>query len=333
MTINNKKNNRALVKKQEYELTKIDHAPQLIDKLLKPAKKTAKPNFRKEYQQFLTKGILELINFGTATERAPFYRLIDEISINFFNLRFLEPRINSPIICERKKLTYGTPMVASASLVNYKAGEYKNQEVYFGCFPKITKKNTFIINGTSFNVKNYDIKLFYEKTWQAIKLIAKIAKYRSNLFEWSEMTPSSLITCFPIQFLIKEIFYKSDYQKKLRNLIFDPEDKIVYYSKDAEYVLYEDLVKNIPELNNNENLLNEISTYLFNLGEIIIKKYPKAIPELALQGLVDKYVTYQELLKAMPEIEKNVVLLDEIYNLFTDKGIEVIDVENDLLKL
>jgi RNA polymerase primary sigma factor len=65
--------------------------------------------------------------------------------------------------------------------------------------------------------------------------------------------------------------------------------------------------------------------------EKTLERYPKAIRNLIQKGREQRFVTHQELLKAMPEIEKNVILLDEIYTLFLELGIEVIDVKQDLI--
>ena len=65
--------------------------------------------------------------------------------------------------------------------------------------------------------------------------------------------------------------------------------------------------------------------------EKTLEKYPKAIRALIQKGREQRFVTHQELLKSMPEIEDNVILLDEIYTLFLDLGIEVIDVKNDMI--
>jgi len=62
-----------------------------------------------------------------------------------------------------------------------------------------------------------------------------------------------------------------------------------------------------------------------------LAKYPESIRHLIQKGREQKFVTHQELLKAMPEIEENVILLDEIYTLFLELGIEVIDVKDDLI--
>ncbi|MDH5596897.1 MAG: RNA polymerase sigma factor RpoD, partial [Candidatus Peregrinibacteria bacterium] len=62
-----------------------------------------------------------------------------------------------------------------------------------------------------------------------------------------------------------------------------------------------------------------------------LAKYPKAIKQLIQKGREQRFVTQKELLKAMPEIEDNVILLDEIYTLFLELGIEVMDVKNDMI--
>jgi len=62
-----------------------------------------------------------------------------------------------------------------------------------------------------------------------------------------------------------------------------------------------------------------------------LAKYPKAVKRLIKKGREQGFVTQQELLKAMPNIEKDLILLDEIYTLFMDLGIEVIDTKESLL--
>ena len=62
-----------------------------------------------------------------------------------------------------------------------------------------------------------------------------------------------------------------------------------------------------------------------------LAKFPKGIKELIQKGREQRFVTHQELLKAMPEVEDNVIMLDEVYTLFLDLGIEIIDVKNELI--
>ena len=65
--------------------------------------------------------------------------------------------------------------------------------------------------------------------------------------------------------------------------------------------------------------------------EKTLAKYPKEIRSLLKKGREQRFITHKELLKAMPEIEDDVELLDEIYNLFIKLGIEVMDVKDDAI--
>ncbi len=62
-----------------------------------------------------------------------------------------------------------------------------------------------------------------------------------------------------------------------------------------------------------------------------LKKFPEAITHLVKKGREQRYVTHQELIAALPNAEEDVDLLDEIYTLFMDLGIEVIDVKDALI--
>lgn len=62
-----------------------------------------------------------------------------------------------------------------------------------------------------------------------------------------------------------------------------------------------------------------------------LSQYPAGVKELIKKGRVQSFITHQELLKIMPNLENDVILLDEIYTLFMDLGIEVIDVKDSFL--
>ena len=62
-----------------------------------------------------------------------------------------------------------------------------------------------------------------------------------------------------------------------------------------------------------------------------LKKFPDAITHLVKKGREQRYVTHQEIIAALPNAEEDVDLLDEIYMLFVDLGIEVIDVKDALI--
>lgn len=62
-----------------------------------------------------------------------------------------------------------------------------------------------------------------------------------------------------------------------------------------------------------------------------LEKFPKEARHLVKKGKEQGFVTQQELLKAMPNIEEDLILLDDIYSLFMDLGIEVIDTKESLI--
>lgn len=60
-------------------------------------------------------------------------------------------------------------------------------------------------------------------------------------------------------------------------------------------------------------------------------KFPSEVKHLVKKGKQQGFITQQELLKAMPNIEKDLILLDEIYSLFMDLGVEVLDTKESVM--
>src|SRR3989339_81841 len=58
---------------------------------------------------------------------------------------------------------------------------------------------------------------------------------------------------------------------------------------------------------------------------------PPSVKHLIKKGREQRYVTHQEIMAVVPNAEENVDLLDEIYTLLTDLGIQVIDVKDVLI--
>lgn len=78
-------------------------------------------------------------------------------------------------------------------------------------------------------------------------------------------------------------------------------------------------------------MAKKLKKFITHPSDEQLSKYPKTVQELIRKGREQKFVTQQELMKALPSIESNVILLDEIYTLFMDLGIEVIDVKDALI--
>jgi len=60
-------------------------------------------------------------------------------------------------------------------------------------------------------------------------------------------------------------------------------------------------------------------------------KFPEQVKHLVKKGREQRYVTHQEIIAAVPNAEENVDMLDEIYTLLVDLGIQVIDVKDALI--
>ena len=55
-----------------------------------------------------------------------------------------------------------------------------------------------------------------------------------------------------------------------------------------------------------------------------LAQFPPEVRKLVKKGREQGFVTQQELMKAIPNIEDDLLLLDEIYSLFLDLGIDVL---------
>ena len=60
-----------------------------------------------------------------------------------------------------------------------------------------------------------------------------------------------------------------------------------------------------------------------------IEKFPEDVQKLIAKGKDQKFITEQELMKAVPNVEENLLLLDELYELFLDLAVDVIDVKEE----
>ncbi len=96
----------------------------------------------KSYEWFLKKGLNELLE-----EISP---ILDhtgkEFALYFSDYRFDEPKYDE-VTARYKEATYEAPLRCTLRLVNNRTGREQKQEVYFGDFPIMTARGTFIING------------------------------------------------------------------------------------------------------------------------------------------------------------------------------------------
>ncbi len=68
-----------------------------------------------------------------------------------------------------------------------------------------------------------------------------------------------------------------------------------------------------------------------NFHDEKIQKLPDSLKELVEKGQGQGFITHQELSKVLPDAEDNVSLLDEVYSLLIELGIDVIDYKDTLI--
>lgn len=94
------------------------------------------------YAWFFNKGLKELLN-----EINPIRDFTGKnLELSFADHFFDKPKFDE-VTARERNTTYEAPLYVSAKLVNKMTGKTKTQDVYFGDFPLMTPRGTFIING------------------------------------------------------------------------------------------------------------------------------------------------------------------------------------------
>ncbi len=93
-------------------------------------------------QSVATSGLEEILN-----ELSPIEDFSGSMSLSFSNPRFEDVKASIDE-CKDKDMTYAAPLFVTAEFTNNTTGEIKSQTVFMGDFPVMTRKGTFIINGT-----------------------------------------------------------------------------------------------------------------------------------------------------------------------------------------
>lgn len=96
----------------------------------------------KSFQWFVDEGLSELL-----AEISP----VDDytgtkLSLQFKSYHFEEPKL-SEVEARENNVSYEAPLKAIVELTNKITGEVKEQEIYLGDYPWMTKRGTFVING------------------------------------------------------------------------------------------------------------------------------------------------------------------------------------------
>ena len=75
----------------------------------------------------------------------------------------------------------------------------------------------------------------------------------------------------------------------------------------------------------------KVRKFISHAAEEKFKKYPKPIQDLIKKGKEQRFVTQQEIMRAVPDAEENILLLDELYELFYDLGVEIVEHKDSLV--
>ena len=116
---------------------------------------------RDSYQWFLEEGLMEMFE-----EISPISDFTGNLSLEFVNYSLGEPKYDVDE-CRERDATYAAPLRVKVRLINKETGEVKEQDVFMGDFPLMTKKGTFIINGAERVIVSQLVRspgVYYSKT-------------------------------------------------------------------------------------------------------------------------------------------------------------------------
>lgn len=108
---------------------------------------------RESWQEFLKEGITQELS-----EISP----IDDFTGKNWQIVLEDPILGeptiTPIIAQKKGLTYSSPLKITATLINKRSGKKTRQEVFLGDLPQMTSRGTFVVNGIERAVINQIVR-------------------------------------------------------------------------------------------------------------------------------------------------------------------------------
>jgi DNA-directed RNA polymerase subunit beta len=96
---------------------------------------------KESYRHFVEVGLKEIFQ-----DVSPITDFTGNLILEFADYSFGEPKYDVEE-CRERDTTYAAPLRVKVRLINKESGEVKEQEVFMGDFPLMTRKGTFIING------------------------------------------------------------------------------------------------------------------------------------------------------------------------------------------
>jgi DNA-directed RNA polymerase subunit beta len=271
------------------------------------------------YKWFLEKGLKELLG-----EVNPIRDFTGKNLELFFGDYFFDKAKYDEFQSREKNTTFEAPLYVSAKLVNKVTGKTKTQDVYFGDFPLMTPRGTFIINGVERVVVNQLIKspgVFFTAEFLRGKNLygAKIIPNRGAWLEL-ETDPDGVISVkidrkrrIPITALLRVFGMSSNEQilEAFKDIDTDPDTKFIQNTleKDASTNIdegFKEVYKRIRpgDLATVDNAKSLISGMFFNLERYDLSPVGrfKFNQRLNISGNENPLLTLDDLVAVVKEV-------------------------------
>ena len=226
---------------------------------------------KNSYQWFLDTGLREVFkDVASITDYA------GNLELSFIDYSMDEPPKYSVEECKARDATYAAPIKVRVRLRNKETEEIKEQEIFMGDFPLMTKGGTFVINGAERVIVSQIVRspgIYYSRTEDksgAITYATTVIPYRGAWLEY-ETDPSDVFYVridknrkLPITCLIRAVGPKTD--AEILELFGEDTRLVATLEKDA-CKTYEDALLEIyrklrpgepPTVDSAESLLNAL---------------------------------------------------------------------------
>jgi DNA-directed RNA polymerase subunit beta len=183
---------------------------------------------RASWDWFLAEGLKE-----TIADISPIKDFSGQLLVEFGDYSFGEPS-KSIAECRDKDMTYSAPLTMTVRFINTDTGEIREQKVFMGDFPMMTKRGTFIIHGTERVVVTQLVRspgAYIMEPKQAERekqcFVANLMPQRGSWLEL-EIDKKGAVNVridrkrkFPVTVLLRAMGYGSD--EEIRRLFNDPQ--------------------------------------------------------------------------------------------------------------
>ena len=226
---------------------------------------------KNSYQWFLDTGLREVFkDVASITDYA------GNLELSFIDYSMDEPPKYSVEECKARDATYAAPIKVRVRLRNKETEEIKEQEIFMGDFPLMTKAGTFVINGAERVIVSQIVRspgIYYSRTEDksgAITYATTVIPYRGAWLEY-ETDPSDVFYVridknrkLPITCLIRAVGPRTD--AEILELFGEDTRLVATLEKDA-CKTYEDALLEIyrklrpgepPTVDSAESLLNAL---------------------------------------------------------------------------